>query len=249
MGGFFFHLGTDCEKGSEKMVRIDIKGTIVMDSEVEFYKYFSIPCVCPKDVKSRLEEANGEDVTIEINSGGGNVFAGNEIYYAIHEYAGKTTTDIVGLAASAATVVACAADVIRAVPGMQYMIHNVSLSGVSGDYRDMDHASILLKSANKAISNVYKIRTGLSHDELLKLMDEETWLDANRAKELGFIDEIIGDTDKEKQSSSMALVLSKESIEKAKNCIESERKQIQIRDKLEYLNVKGKLIERKNRKQ
>ena len=83
------------------MKNIPISGSIVPDDDVWIYNLFGIPCTSPKAVKKELQEANGEEVTIEINSGGGDLFAGNEIYYAIHEYKGQTTADITGLAASA----------------------------------------------------------------------------------------------------------------------------------------------------
>lgn len=83
------------------MKNIPISGSIVPDDDVWIYNLFGIQCTSPKAVKKELQEANGEEVTIEINSGGGDLFAGNEIYYAIHEYKGQTTADITGLAASA----------------------------------------------------------------------------------------------------------------------------------------------------
>lgn len=174
------------------MKNIQISGTVVADDDAWIYKIFGIPCVCPKDVKKTLKEANGEDVTIEINSGGGDLFAGNEIYYAVHEYKGDTTADITGLAASAATVIACGANIVRASPGMQYMIHNVS-AGAQGDYKTMDHMSEILKNANRAVTNIYRLKTGMEEKELLDLMNRETWMEAKKALELHFVDEIIGD--------------------------------------------------------
>ena len=79
------------------MAEIDVKGTIVSDDDGWIYDYFGIENTCPNKVAAALKEANGEDVTIRINSGGGDLFAGNEIYYLIAGYKGKTTVDIIGL--------------------------------------------------------------------------------------------------------------------------------------------------------
>lgn len=171
---------------------IEVKGTIVPNDDAWIYDYFGIENTCPAKVREALEKAKGDKVTIQVNSGGGDVFAGTEIYYLISNYKGKTTVDIMSFAASAATIICCAGDSVRASPGAQYMIHNVSC-GAYGDYNEMDHTSEILRNANKAISNIYRVKTGMSEAELLELMNKESWLDATKAKELGFVDEIIGD--------------------------------------------------------
>lgn len=174
------------------MITIPIKGTIVSNDDKWIYDWFDIESVSPKDVSKTLQEANGQDVTIEINSGGGDVFAGNEIYYYLSQYKGNITTDIVGMAGSAASLPAMIGK-SRIVPSGMLMIHNVS-SGASGDYRAMDKQSEILKTANNAISNSYRVKTGMSQKDLLALMDNETWMDAEKAVKYGFIDSIINDT-------------------------------------------------------
>lgn len=171
---------------------IEVKGTIVSNDDAWIYDYFGIENTCPAKVREALEQAKGDKVTIQVNSGGGDIFAGTEIYYLISNYKGKTAVDIMGFAASAATIICCAGDTVRATPGAQYMIHNVSCSAY-GDYNEMDHTSKILRNANKAISNIYRVKTGMSETELLELMNKESWMDATKAKELGFVDEIIGD--------------------------------------------------------
>ena len=155
------------------------------------YDYLSMESTCPKDIERGLIEAAGEPVTVEINSGGGDVFAANEIYYLLHDYSGQITADIVGFAGSAATIICCGANRVRAVPSAMYMIHNVSTSA-DGDYHAMDHTSTMLQAANKAVAQAYLQKTGLDERELLKLMDKESWMDAQTAKDKGFVDEIIG---------------------------------------------------------
>lgn len=174
------------------MPDIEIKGTIVDDDDGWIYDWFGIANTTAKKVKNGLEEAKGEAVTVKVNSGGGDLFAGNEIYYLLKAYRGWVTVDIMGLAASAATVICCAGNRVRANPGAQYMIHNVSCVA-AGDYNAMDHASQVLQNANKAVSNIYQLKTGMSEQELLDLMNQESWMDATKAKEYGFVDEIIGD--------------------------------------------------------
>lgn len=208
------------------MKKVQIKGTIIANEDKWIYEWFKMDATCPRDVETALNEANGEDVLVTINSGGGDVFAGNEIYYLINTYQGKVTIDIIGFAGSAATIIAMAGKHTRMIPTAMFMIHNVSGSA-RGDYNAMDKSSQVLRTANSAISNAYRIKTGMSEDELLELMNKETWLTASEAKEKGFIDEIINDTgNKEEEktfknlyNSSFCNILSKETIEKIRNTI------------------------------
>lgn len=170
--------------------KINVKGPIVSNSDAWIYEWFGIEATSPKSVNDSLSQANGEDIEVEINSGGGSVFAGSEIYTALKSYKGNVTVKIVGLAASAASVIAMAGKKIMMSPTAQMMIHNVS-SWASGDYRDMEHTAEVLKSANNTIANAYRLKTGKTQEELLSLMDDETWMTAEKAKELGFIDEIM----------------------------------------------------------
>lgn len=232
------------------MPDIEIKGTIVSNDDKWIYDWFNIQATCPKDIKKSLTEANGQEVTIQINSGGGDVFAGNEIYYLIQAYKGKKTIDIVGLAASVATVIACAGDTVRAVAGMQYMIHNVSC-GAQGDYHDMDKTSEILQNANKSISNIYRLKTGMSEADLLSFMDKETWLDATKAKEYGFIDEIIGDSGTLSKPlnlyNSTAQILSEEVKQKIRNEVknpngnQTDSDFLMQKNQLNLLKLKGAL--------
>lgn len=169
---------------------IDIKGPIVSSSDYWIYEWLGIEASCPKVVNKTLKGLSGEDITVEINSGGGSVFAGSEIYTSLKDYKGKVTVKIVGLAASAASVIAMSGDVIIMSPTAQLMIHNAS-TRKQGDYRDMEHTAEFLKGVNESISNAYKIKSGLTTDELLTLMDNETWMTAKTALELGLADEIM----------------------------------------------------------
>lgn len=171
-------------------MKIDIKGAIVSNDDAWIYDWFDETYTSPKNVSAALEEANGEDVDIEINSGGGDVFAGSEIYAAIRAYPGTVNIHVVGLAASAASVIACAAKSDIA-PTAQMMVHNVS-TWAAGNYHDMDHASNMLKQANRAIAAAYVEKSGMSEKDALDLMDAETWITAQDAVDYGLIDKIAG---------------------------------------------------------
>lgn len=205
---------------------VNIKGAIVANEDKWIYDWFEMDATSPKDIAEALQKANGEDVTFIVNSTGGDVFAGNEINYLISQYKGNTTADIAGIAASIATVICCAADKVRATAGAQYMIHNVS-GGARGDYHAMDKASEILVNANRTISNTYRLKTGMSEKELLALMDKETWLDAAKAKELGFVDEIIGDSKevlgktRTLYNSAFANIISDDVKEKVRNMVKN----------------------------
>ena len=171
-------------------MKIDGKGAIVPDSDGWIYDWFGETYCSPSKVHAALDEANGEDVDIDINSGGGDVFAGSEIYSAIRSYKGNVKIHVVGVAASAASVIACAAKSDIA-PTAQMMVHNVS-TFAAGNYHDMDHASEMLKQANRAIAAAYVEKAGMSEQDALDLMDAETWITAQDAVDYGLIDEIAG---------------------------------------------------------
>lgn len=172
--------------------KINVKGVIIPNDYKWIYQWFEMDSTCPNDVLKAIEEANGEDVEIIINSGGGDVYSGSEIYTALMDYKGKKTVKIVGVAASAASIIAMAGDKVLISPTAQIMIHNVRSNG-SGDYRDFEHRADVLKNYNKSIANAYRLRTGLSEKELLDLMDKESWFTAQEAVENKLADEIMFD--------------------------------------------------------
>lgn len=171
------------------MKKIEVKGTIVGNADKWIYEWFGMDATCPKDVNAAISEANGEPLLVEINSGGGDVFAGSEIYTALKAYAGTVEINIVGLAASAASVIAQAGH-SRISPTALFMVHNVSGSA-AGDFHDMQQEAEILQTANKAVAAAYLEKTGKSMEELLGIMDAETWMDAQKAVEYGFVDEVM----------------------------------------------------------
>lgn len=172
------------------MVKVSVKGTIISDQHQRIYDWMGIDATSPGKVINSLPDTG--DVEVSINSGGGDVFAGSEIYTALKEHKGEVTIKVVGLAASAASVIAMAASKGKLLisPTAQMMAHNVSTYG-AGDYRDFEHTAEVLKSANQSIANAYKARTGKSDEELKAIMDKETWFNADEAIAQGFADEIM----------------------------------------------------------
>lgn len=169
--------------------KINVKGVIISSNEKWIYDLFEIENTTVNDV---LNELPSDDSPIEvvINSGGGDVYAGSEIYTILKDYAGDVTTKIVGVAASAASVVAMAGKQVLMSPTAQMMIHNVS-GGNWGDYRSHEHEAEVLKNYNVSISNAYRLKSGKSQEELLEMMNKETWFNAQQALEHKLIDEIM----------------------------------------------------------
>ncbi len=125
-----------------------------------------------------------------INSPGGDCVAAAQIYNMLSNYKGKVTVKIDGIAASAASVIAMAGDTVLVSPVSMLMIHNPATIAW-GDHAEMQKAIDMLAEVKESIINAYVLKTGLSRPKLSHLMDAETWMDANKAVELGFADEIM----------------------------------------------------------
>lgn len=172
--------------------RIEIKGTIIPNDYQWIYDLFEIEATSPAKVSRAIADANGDDLEIAINSGGGDVFSGSEIYTALKSHAANVEVQIVGVAASAASVIAMAGNKIKMSPTGQLMIHNATTS-TRGDKREHRHTADFLQTVDSAIANAYRLKTGMSQTELLALMNKETWMNAQDALAKGFIDEIMFD--------------------------------------------------------
>lgn len=145
--------------------------------------------VTPALFKSDLDSGKGP-ITVWINSPGGDVWAAAQIYNMLLSYSGKVTVKIDGLAASAASVIAMAGDEVLVSPVSMLMIHNPATAAM-GDKDDLAQAISMLDSVKDSILNAYVKKTGLSKNKLSKLMDDETWMDANKAVELHFADRVM----------------------------------------------------------
>ena len=171
------------------MKTIDIRGVIVPDDDKWIYDWFEITATCRKMVRDALKDANGEDLEVLLNSGGGDVWSGQEIYTILRGYAGKILIKIQSLAASATAVIAMAGE-SEISPVAQIMIHNVS-SRARGDHRDMEHASEVLRNSDQALATAFVLKTGKSEEEILSMMEKETWLTAEQAVQEGFVDRVM----------------------------------------------------------
>ena len=145
--------------------------------------------VTPALFKDELNSGEG-DITVWINSPGGDCIAAAQIYNMLMDYKGNVTVKIDGIAASAASVIAMAGNKVIVSPVSMIMIHNPATIAV-GDTVEMQKAIAMLDEVKESIINAYEIKTGLSRARLAHLMDAETWMDANSAIELGFADEIM----------------------------------------------------------
>ena len=145
--------------------------------------------VTPKAFREELN-AGTEDITVWINSPGGNVFAAAEIYTMLRDYPGSVTVKIDAIAASAASVIAMAGNKVLMSPVAMLMIHYPSTIAM-GNTKDMEKAIATLNEVKESIINAYAAKSGLSHNRISKLMENETWMNAKKAVELGFADEIL----------------------------------------------------------
>jgi ATP-dependent Clp protease protease subunit len=147
--------------------------------------------VTPALFKSELFADEG-DVTIWLNSPGGDCVAASQIYAMLMDYRGNVTVKIDGIAASAASVIAMAGTKVLMAPTALMMVHN-PLTIAIGDSEEMQKAIGMLAEVKESIINAYELRTGLARVKLAHLMDAETWMNANKAIELGFADGVLED--------------------------------------------------------
>ena len=168
-------------------MKININGFIVPNEDKEVYDFYGYESCCPNDIK--LAKAAAPDEPMEVTIGtcyGGSIFAGSEIGAEIKSHKGEVSGQITGLAASAASVIAEYIDNVSMAPTAMMMVHNVS-SIAEGDYHAMAKESDTLKQCNKAMCAAYVMKSGMSTEDALKMMENETWLTAEQAKEKGLV--------------------------------------------------------------
>lgn len=162
--------------------------------------------VTPKIFKEELENHQG-DITVWINSPGGDCIAAAQIYNLLIEHKGNVTVKIDGIAASAASVIAMAGTMVKMSPVAMLMIHN-PMTIAYGNTSEMEKAIEMLQEVKESIINAYELKTGLSRNKLSKLMDNETWMDARKAVELGFADEMMERNAKDLEPPSVSMMYS-----------------------------------------
>lgn len=170
------------------MTVIEVKADIVDNDTGKFYDWIGWDAVYPGKVATLLDGA--DEVEVNINSNGGDVFAASEIYTLLSQHSGRVTVNIQGLAASAASVIAMAGDVVHISPTAQIMIHK-AWTIADGNADDMAHTSEFLEGIDDSIMNAYVAKTGLDKSELSNMMAKETWLTANQAVDYGFADDVM----------------------------------------------------------
>ncbi|HEM3538257.1 TPA: Clp protease ClpP [Streptococcus suis] len=170
--------------------RIKLRGPLITNNQQEAYDWFGLEAVSAKSISDALPE-DGEDIVLEVNSNGGLVTVGSDIYTMLKQYPGNITAEVTGMAASAASVAIMGADKIIISPTAQIMIHKSLFGWVSGNSDDLDKASNALKASDQGIINAYVAKTGKSEDEIMELMRNETYMPAQKAVELGFADEVM----------------------------------------------------------
>lgn len=147
--------------------------------------------ITPQSFRDELYAEEG-DITLWLNSPGGNVFAAAEIYTMIRDYPHRVTIKIASIAASAASVIAMAGNTVQMSPTALLFVHDPSTIAM-GNAKDMEKAIATLNEVKESIINAYAAKTGLSRNRISKLMSDETWINAKKAVELGFADKILFD--------------------------------------------------------
>ena len=201
----------DAEEETTERI-LELRGTIAEES-------WYADDVTPKMFKDELLSGSG-DITVYICSPGGDCVAAAQIYNMLSEYPGKVTVKIDAIAASAASVIAMAGDTVLMSPTGILMIHNPATIAF-GDHNEMQKAIDMLAEVKESIINAYQLKTGLSRAKLSKLMEAETWMNANKAIELGFADGIFGKKqedeqgntpDEEEQSTASSFLFSRKTV-------------------------------------
>ena len=176
--------GESGESDSGGIRELELYGTIAEESWFD-------DDITPAMFREELFAGSGP-ITVWINSPGGDCIAASQIYTMLMDYKGDVTVKIDGIAASAASVIAMAGTEVLMSPTSLIMIHNPATIAM-GDHDDMKKAIAMLDEVKESIINAYEIKTGLTRDRLSKLMDAETWMNANKAVELGFADGVLSD--------------------------------------------------------
>ena len=171
------------EESAERV--LELYGTIAEESWFD-------DDVTPKMFRDELFADTGP-VTVWLNSPGGDCIAASQIYSMLMDYPGEVTVKIDGIAASAASVIAMAGTKVLMAPTALMMIHNPATMAF-GDHNDMKAAVKMLDEVKQSIINAYSLRTGLSDEELSRMMEAETWMNARKAIALGFADGMLEDS-------------------------------------------------------
>lgn len=178
-------------------MRMTLNGIVASDEDCGIYQYFGYSAFSPRTVREALEQTpEGEELVLEINSGGGSVMAGSEIYTVLKSSGVRTVAEIQSLAASAASYLCLSCDEVRISPVAQMMVH-LPATCTEGDRTDHLRSVQMLDSTREAILNAYELKAGGKADRAAfrRMMSAETWLTAQEAVDCGLADSIIGETE------------------------------------------------------
>lgn len=176
---------------NESEVDLYITGDIIQDNDVWWYKG-AIDYCCPKEFREQLEKANGKKLNVIIDSYGGDTDAASVIYSMLRTRSGESVAKVSGMAASAASVIAMGVTKMLMSPTALFMIHN-PWTYAAGDADYFKKVIEQLDACTESIVNAYERKTKLSRDEILQLMKDDTFMDVNKAMQLGFCDGVWGD--------------------------------------------------------
>ena len=180
--------------------------TLVLNGQISDETWYGDE-VTPGLFREELNAGEG-DITVWINSPGGDVFAAAQIYNMLMEYPGNVDVRIDGIAASAASVIAMVGNKVSMSPVAMMMIHN-PMTVAMGDHKAFQQAMDMLEEVKESIINAYELKTGQSRTVISHMMDDETWFNAKKAVELGFADDILYTDGEGKQEAPAAVLFSK----------------------------------------
>lgn len=175
-------------------MRVQLNGFVASDEDALFYRWFGYNCFSPSDVRRALKDnPEGEELVLEVNSPGGDVMAGSEIYSVLRGFRScQVRAEIQSLAASAASYLVLGCDRVEISPPAQIMIHLPSVLS-DGNYHDHQHEAKVLKQIGESILNTYELRCAGRTDRptLRRWMENETWLTAQEAVDAGLCDGVL----------------------------------------------------------
>lgn len=228
--------------------KINIRGRMIPNDYKWYYDYFGEDSTCPADVQKVLDILQDEDeIEVFINSPGGVIDVGSEIYTLLRSHSEKVKIYITGEACSAASIVAMAA-YCEMAPTALMMVHCVSTMA-AGNHNTMKHTAEMLLTADQALCKAYTAKTGMTDQEALEMMENETWLTAEQAKENGLIDAVMFEEKEEIDhfvDGPLFALPSTEQMEKVKSMLKqadpvNEDAAFLVQTKLNLLRMKGEM--------
>lgn len=226
--------------------KINIRGVMIPNDYKWYYDWFGEDSTCPADVQKVLDAfQDGDEIEVYINSPGGVIDVGSEIYTLLHNAKDNVKIYITGEACSAASIAAMAA-YCEMSPTALIMVHCVS-SGVRGNHSDMEHMAEVLRTADKALCTAYMKKSGMSEAEALQMMEKETWMTAAQAKEKGLIDKVMFEESEPEVplvAGPLFALPGKEQMEKVRKMMNpaqtiSSEKAAMLQTTWNFLNLKG----------